>query len=698
MDEDSNMSVTFRVSDNNESLEISSPVPPSPPTDTAESSSSSPERLLLLDGTFFKFLPEESTGNKIAALCMKCPRDVLTKVKGYHNCTSNFLGHLKRKHGQECIEEYKTYSKKQRSEVREKNDTIVKIKTGKTNKSNENTITQEQFDENILKYFIHSMIPLRAVEDPYFSKMFMDLKISEMGLTVMSRRTLGRRIGKHYETQVAKIKLELQEVPYVCTTIDIWSSKKRSFIGVTAHWITNDLRRVSVALACQRFKGVHSYDRLSDIIKEINGDFGLNTNKIVASVTDNGSNFVKAFKIFGVKLTNINITDEVVLDSQPTEAFSESDVEDEESSNLEDSEHNYFLPTHLRCSAHTLSLCATTDANKLLSEEDTPLSQMHAAVMKKCNVLWKAAGRPKSAEIMQDVLGHTLSRPGETRWNSLFDALQQIFNIKEKSLLLHRSLNIKNSIKDNEFDYIKEYLTCTSPVAEALDIMQSESNAYYGIALPCLLALRKKLLKIEKKNNFSFCSPLIKTYRESVGKRFEKMFDVATLEAENAAMAALSYPRFKNKWLTCLEPANRTKVLKVFKTCISKEMSDNVVATVATTKSNQDNLFFNFDSDSDSDISFSEKNPSSDAPMTKAELLMMHFFAEESQDLQLLNRYPEIKSVFIKYNTPLPSSAAVERLFSFATMTNLPKSHRLSDSMFEKRVVLKCNLNYYKKL
>ncbi|CAH2093104.1 unnamed protein product [Euphydryas editha] len=76
---------------------------------------------------------------------------------------------------------------------------------------------------------------------------------------------------------------------------------------------------------------------------------------------------------------------------------------------------------------------------------------------------------------------------------------------------------------------------------------------------------------------------------------------------------------------------------------------------------------------------------------------MLHFFPEESQDLQLLDRYPEIKAVFIRFNTPLPSSASEERLFSFATMTNLPKSHKLSDSMFKKRVVLKCNLNYYKK-
>lgn len=62
------------------------------------------------------------------------------------------------------------------------------------------------------------------------------------------------------------------------------------------------------------------------------------------------------------------------------------------------------------------------------------------------------------------------------------------------------------------------------------------------------------------------------------------------------------------------------------------------------------------------------------------------------RELNTLHRYPEVKKVFIKYNTPLPSSAPVERLFSYATMINHPKSHTLSDEMFEKRVVLEANL------
>ena len=80
--------------------------------------------------------------------------------------------------------------------------------------------------------------------------------------------------------------------------------------------------------------------------------------------------------------------------------------------------------------------------------------------------------------------------------------------------------------------------------------------------------------------------------------------------------------------------------------------------------------------------------------MPQAELLMLHFFADDSEELESLNRFPIIKSIFMKFGTPLPSSAAVERLFSYATMTDLPKSHRLSDEMFENRVILKCNLNY----
>jgi len=70
---------------------------------------------------------------------------------------------------------------------------------------------------------------------------------------------------------------------------------------------------------------------------------------------------------------------------------------------------------------------------------------------------------------------------------------------------------------------------------------------------------------------------------------------------------------------------------------------------------------------------------------------MEQYFADQARSLEMLHKYPPIKTIFVKYNTPLPSSAQVERLFSYATMTNTPKSNRLSDEKFEKRVVMKAN-------
>lgn len=64
-------------------------------------------------------------------------------------------------------------------------------------------------------------------------------------------------------------------------------------------------------------------------------------------------------------------------------------------------------------------------------------------VMQKCSTLCNAASRPKSAETIQSILGHTLSQPDETRWNSLFDLLTQIQKLKEKSSELARALNLK---------------------------------------------------------------------------------------------------------------------------------------------------------------------------------------------------------------------------------------------------------------
>jgi len=467
----------------------------------------------------------------------------------------------------------------------------------------------------------------------------------------------------------------------------VW--KKKSFLGVTCHWISiNNLNRISKALACRRFKGSHTYDKITDLINEINSEFNLSPTKILATITDNGSNFVKAFKMFGVKLQNIDIVEDVNLVDDDN---SQSDLESNENYIFENVvghtiEIENILPVHFRCFAHTLNLCATTDINKVI-KGSVELSLIHDQVIKKCNILWKLSGRPKSAEVIQNILGHTLSRPGETRWNSLYDSLRQILSIKNNILNLNRTLEInnKNCLREQDFNYIEEHLKCTAPISEALDIMQGEVNTYYGVVLPCLLALRRKIkiLANPDHNTWIYCKPIINALLESIEKRFGNYLDFTSPESLNAAMAALSYPRFKKRWLTCVKTEFHDKLIQIFKKTANEILieKNSPLESEKSPENQTTDDFFDFGSSS---LTLTG--------IPKSELEVLHYFADEENDLQNLNKYPTIKQVFIRYNTPLPSSAPVERLFSFATMTNQPKSHKLSDHLFEKRVVLKANI------
>lgn len=61
---------------------------------------------------------------------------------------------------------------------------------------------------------------------------------------------------------------------------------------------------------------MHSYNKIAEKLEEIHMEYGLSKRKIIATVTDNGSNFVKAFKEFGIKEDILFDVDNTEMDSE----------------------------------------------------------------------------------------------------------------------------------------------------------------------------------------------------------------------------------------------------------------------------------------------------------------------------------------------------------------------------------------------
>lgn len=156
------------------------------------------------------------------------------------------------------------------------------------------------------------------------------------------------------------------------------------------------------------------------------------------------------------------------------------------------------------------------------------------------------------------------------------------------------------------------------------------------------------------------------------------------LECDTATIAAVSHPRFKLRWLCGIEDKKVEEESNKIKTKILNLINEEnfEIMDSSPTGSEEDDFF-----------EFEKRGTNKDVGHNEIQLL--NYLQDKRCDIKMLNDYPAMKKIFLKYNTPLPSSAAVERLFSFATMINTPRRHGLSDNNFEMLTLLKANKVYH---
>ncbi|XP_064466889.1 uncharacterized protein LOC135378011 [Ornithodoros turicata] len=312
------------------------------------------------------------------------------------------------------------------------------------------TVCQRRVDDMVVTFVVDTMQPFCVVEAPSFVNL---VKTLAPNSNVLTRKMLVSRINSAFDAMQDELRSKLASVPYVTVTADCWTTFRRAYLAATVSWLDPEsLSRTTAVLTCRRMEGRISYDRIADVLIESFDNFGLH-GKVTKVVTDNGSNFVKAFRVLG-----------------QTELAADGHMEDNDATTdsidlttiLNGASHGDVrvpLPPHHRCSAHTLNLVATVDASK--AESCEMFSRPLCSVLRTCRQLWNRQGQSATAaETVQRFCGRALQRPVATRWNSLFDALTCLMELDNAGKDLDglcRTLQIPPFKRPRDVLFIKEY-------------------------------------------------------------------------------------------------------------------------------------------------------------------------------------------------------------------------------------------------
>lgn len=427
---------------------------------------------------YFDFI-SVNDGN-IKVRCTLCPGEKVLST--FKNTTSNLKKHLDKQHA--------TTSLKERAPpgVKEKDMVGPSPKQMRLDFEAKPTSGAE-LNRLVGRYVVEEMLPVNTVDSPSFRDIVRRIPTSK-GTELPHRTSFASYLDREYSTMEENLRTALRDVDFVSTTADIWTANNKSYMGVTLHWFSrHTLERKKAALACKRVRGRHTYDVIGQEIEDIHSSYGI-VNKVVATVTDNGSNFVKAFRVYQAP------SDDDEMEEESLDEVTFVPMSDLLSAEHErDAEAQIALPPHHRCASHTINLVTTNDVDKYLTSI-ADVKVVYRSSTAKCSALWTKASRSSTAsEAVEEVSKRKLLVPTSTRWNSFFDSVKRVTEIPMHELnTLCTKLGVKG-FKDKEYQFLHEYCTVTRPLTIALDILQADCP--YGTLLPTLEALMQRALALK---------------------------------------------------------------------------------------------------------------------------------------------------------------------------------------------------------
>jgi hypothetical protein len=233
------------------------------------------------------------------------------------------------------------------------------------------------------------------------------------------------------------------------------------------------------------------------------------------------------------------------------------------------------------------------------------------------------------------------------------------------------------------------------PVAVALYMLQGEEQAYLGCLLPTLAVTIMMLTSFLNRDHLTYCKPLVMAMLEGIRKWFSPCF-----EDKECQLAAAFHPRFKLMWLQKHDSSQVRRVKVAMEEAVEASLREAAAASPGSSDSSSEDVT-QVVGDFYGAITQIPKESSSRRNMHKSNAIKIvsNWLSSPSRvdlgDGAFLGDTVLVE-LFVMYNTPVPSSAAVERFFSQGKDILRAKRASLSDQNFDMLMFLRGNRHLWK--
>ncbi|KAK0152186.1 Zinc finger BED domain-containing protein 1 [Merluccius polli] len=364
---------------------------------------------------------------------------------------------------------------------------------------------QRTKEDGIALWIGRTGLPARIVEDEDFVAMMskMDAKFQ-----VPKRHKILNLIDKMYKEEKEKIRHNLATARRITTGLDIWTKKglTASFLGVSACYFNPvDNKAEHKLLNLKEIVHPHTAQSISTLLEESMEEWGISREKVLTTITDNGSNMVAAFH------TNAEVATSTEEDSEAEPDDSNDDQE------REDDEYDYGAIERTPCVVHTVQLVVN------MVQKEPPIRRLLEKVRHLVNKFRKSS---VATEQLLQKCALVLVKDCPTRWSSCFAMISRCLDVKEHltAVAEHMGWDILQPSEWQKMGMLRDLLL---PFAEHTKSLESDTQSL-SLVVPALLDLKNHLSEFTLAHGRTYkdAATLAQKMLFSMDRRFSVFLDI----------------------------------------------------------------------------------------------------------------------------------------------------------------------------